>query len=147
MNFDSNPSTYTAVGSWVFFAVTFDNSGPGDAVVTFYIGGVDTPVSVASTALTGNVGDFKAGTRNLTVGNVSSNNGEFGTNRAFKGYIDNIGLWGAAEDGSGALTLAQLESLRQQQIQQIPEPSASAYLLGAFAGMFVCVRRRSVRGK
>jgi len=134
-------ASYGAVGSWVFFAVTFDNSGSGDAVVNFYVGGLDTPVSVASAALTGSTGDIAVG-RNLTIGNTAKDEGILSTTRPFDGSMDNIGIWGSTEDGSGALTLEQLEGLR---LQQIPEPSASAYLLGAFAGMLVCLKRRSVR--
>lgn len=133
----TSDSSYGAVGSWIFFAVTFDNIGPGDSVVNFYIGGVDGEVALASSTLTGNVGDFKAGTRPLTIGNVAVNDGSFGTNRPFQGYMDNIGLWSSTEDSSGALTIQQLENLRQQQV--IPEPSVAACLLGAFA-LLACLK-------
>lgn len=139
--FDSNVG-YGAAGSWVFFAVTFDNSGPGDAVVNFYIGGLDTPVTVVSTA-TGAASDITLG-RNLTIGNVAKDAGILSTTRPFDGSLDNIGLWSSTEGGGGALTLEQLEGLRLQQIQ-IPEPASAAYLLGAFAVVFSCLKRRSVK--
>ncbi|HWL52228.1 MAG TPA: hypothetical protein VNQ90_07325 [Chthoniobacteraceae bacterium] len=134
----SSPRNYSAVGEWVFFAFTIDSSGT-DTVMSYYYGSADGEVKLDSTTSVANIGGHTASfTKDLTLGNYSGN----GTTYPFQGLMDNIGLWASTTNGSGALTLQQLEALR---VSQIPEPGAGA-LIGA-AGLLLLGRALASRRK
>ncbi len=113
--------------TWTFFAVTYDyNAIAGTSTVNFYVGSETSAVSLLVS-------------RTISTGIINSNDGNasiyFGNNatftRPFAGLMDNIRLYGAA-DHSGALTLSELETLRNADM--IPEPGTVALVaLGAVA--------------
>lgn len=128
----SGASTYAATEAWVFFAVTYDGTLSSNNV-KFYIGNTSTAVGL-------NV------TRSLAQGTASTNSGGFALGnvlssniRPFDGYLDNISVYGSQTDGSGVLSLAQLESVRQADL--VPEPANLAFL-GCSAGLLAAICRR-----
>lgn len=131
---------FNEVNEWVFFAVTYDNSGPAGSL-KFYKGTLETGVYLAD-SMTLNIGNFKPGAYPLTIGNyTAAPEGSYGNAYPFQGLLDNMGVWISATDGSGALTVEQLEALR---VSQIPEPSTLA-LLAAVAGIAIGAKRLQQR--
>jgi hypothetical protein len=122
----SSAGSYSsATSQWTFFAASFDGTA-GANQVKYYVGTDMTPVSLESQstlaqALVTNVASA------FYVGNSFHI-------RPFDGWLDNIRFFASAGDGSGALTLSQLESFR---ILDIPEPTSVSLLLIA-AGVFGC---------
>ena len=115
---------------WVFFAITYDGTLTANNL-KFYGGDVDTAVALLHTATLnqGAMGDNDAA---FTVGNQASRD------RAFDGDIDNIRLHGEkVSDGSGVLSLAELEAIRKADV--IPEPT-TMLLFGV--GVALCGWRR-----
>ncbi|EIQ01394.1 putative xylanase/chitin deacetylase [Opitutaceae bacterium TAV1] len=97
-------ATYTEVGNWMFFAVTYDGTQSADNV-KFYIG---TPASGALA---------EAGTETITAGPTKpfggqlllGNNSTAGdTTRPFQGLMDDIAIYGTTSGASGALSPEQL---------------------------------------
>lgn len=128
----SGASTYAATEAWVFFAVTYDGTLSSNNV-KFYVGNTSAAASL-------NV------TRSLAQGIASANSGGFALGnvlnsniRPFDGYLDNISVYGSQTDGSGVLSLAQIESVRQADL--VPEPASLAFL-GCGAGLLAAVCRR-----
>lgn len=129
---------YSATGSWVFFAVTYDGTTSTDNL-SFYIGTSSTSLAAAGTrSITGTSIAF--GMTGVGVGNGYNNNNA--ANRPFDGLVDNVAFYGAA-DSTGALNLSQLDALR---LSAIPEPSSAALLLGCAGLAFTALRRRHHRG-
>jgi hypothetical protein len=110
---NSGANTYGDTNGWVFFAVTYDySSGVNSNNVKFYKGTPTSPVVQVGTAQTFgiNVQSIDATTTtNLSVGNYANI-------RPYDGYLDNIRVYGDTTTGAGALTLAQLEVLRQADV-------------------------------
>ena len=89
------------------------------------------------------------GTGTINAGSVLNNHvlgignaGSTTTARPFDGYIDDVHVFAASAGNSGVLTQAQLETLRQQDVQNVPEPSAWM-LLAAGGAVLLAFRRRS----
>lgn len=138
-NINSGYNSLLGENGWVFFAVTYDSTLAIDNV-KFYAGTTDdTVVHISShNYLAGITGD---NTATLFFGASSLSN-----NRPFDGWLDNIRIYrneaGIGNESTGALSLAQLESLRALDVNPIPEPSAIALI--AFAALsFVQGRRKS----
>ena len=93
---------YGAQGVWVFFAVTYDSSKSVDNV-TFYVGNGTDPVTVvgADTLTKQPAASFYT----LCIGN------RFTRDRPFKGMMDDLKIFGTSTDTSGALSLAQIQSV------------------------------------
>lgn len=127
-SFSSN-AVYTATESWFFFAVTYDAITDAAA---FYIGDTATAVSLVnsgSIVLAGS--DTGVNTDNLAIGNTA------GGGRPFDGFLDNIAVYGSTTDGTGALSLSELEAVRAA---AVPEPTSAALMLGAIS--LLALRRR-----
>ena len=110
---DASTSGYGDTQSWIFFAVTYDGTLNLDNV-KFYKGSASSEVTQVGTATInkGQVGDDTAG---LGIGNKSGIAGSALSNpddSPFDGYLDNVRVYGSKVDGSGVLTLTQLESIR-----------------------------------
>jgi hypothetical protein len=133
---------YGNVNNWTFFAVTYDGSlVPGIENVKFYrgdfSGGESNAVLVSSHTLrdsnndpvNGSVGDdnqrLNIGQRPVGVG-------------MFDGWLDVLRIFGSKTDGSGALSLGEIQYWQSQ----VPEPSVAVLL--AVAGCLL-LRRRSNR--
>jgi hypothetical protein len=120
---------FSTVGSWVFFAVTYNGAATINNVL-MYSG------SVSSTAVVGTTGTINRGTPAddtavFTVGNRAD------TQRGFNGTLDDIRLY------SGILDASQIEAVRLEvATSAIPEPSSAALLMGAGAVAFVALRRK-----
>jgi hypothetical protein len=69
------------------------------------------------------VGTIANNTAGLTVGNYADTS----IQRPFDGLLDNMRIFGSTTDASGALSLAELETIRAADI--IPEPGAVWLLL------------------
>lgn len=102
---------FSETGKWVFFAVTYNGSLSTNNV-KFYKGfrkasegGGFTPVSCVATGTID-----KGVTENNSSALIIGNSGAY--DRPFKGWLDNMRLFGSYQDGSGALTLEQIEALR-----------------------------------
>ena len=100
---------YNYPDQWVFFAVTFTAMGETKTnVLEFYIGTLTEPTKLAGKRLFNGISGADTGV--LAIGNLK--NGQ----RPFQGLLDNIRIHGSTKDASGALTLAQLEELRNNDI-------------------------------
>ncbi len=105
---EQSQNDYAAVGSWIFFAVTYDGTRDMNNV-TFYVG------SPAAGSL------FPAGTTTLAAGKLKAFAGQLlvGNNataatasRPFKGLMDNLAIYASPENATGALTVEQIEAVR-----------------------------------
>ena len=118
----------SAVGTWVFFAFSYDGSittnnakfyrgfrsdAEAAAVDGTYVAAV---TEVASFSI--NQGAVNNETAGLNVGNRSDRA------RAFDGLLDNFRYHGSKTDNTGALSTSQLETVRSADI--VPEPSTLA---------------------
>ena len=110
---NSGANTFGNTGDWVFFAVTYDySSNTNSNNVKFYKGTLTSPVVQVGSALTFGVAVQSIDAPTSTVLTV----GNYADIRPYDGYLDNIRVYGDATTGAGALTLAQLELLRQADV-------------------------------
>jgi hypothetical protein len=114
-NFDVNsegvasPTVYTQTNQWVFFAVSYDSTQSSNNVV-FYQGSQTSPVSIVSVA-TLNAGAASMASHPLGIGNYYASN-----IRPLQGLMDDVRVFGSVSDASGALSQAQLETIRRQDV-------------------------------
>ena len=119
---------------WVFFAVTYDGTEALDNI-KFYIGDTSTAasfVSASTTPITSTVTNTSYG-----IGHYNTSLWGPGSGGAFDGKLDNFRLLVSPTDGSGALSLSQIESIRAS---DVPEPG-TVLLLG-LGGVLILARRR-----
>lgn len=141
----TSDADYTATQEWVFFAVTFDGSIASGDNVSFYIGGLDSSVSLVSSGRIelSNWGGYAAETSSNTIRIGNTATGTSARARPFDGYLDDLQLYGAATGSSGALTLSELEAIRAA---AVPEPAAWLLMsLGLAAVACRAHRRKKVR--
>ena len=103
----SNP-LYNDVGSWIFFAVSYDGTREADNVI-YYVGNrADDSLTIAgiSTLAVGKLNPFKG---KFMIGN---NTVKMACDRPFKGLMDNIAIYGSKNDASGALPKEKIEAIR-----------------------------------
>jgi hypothetical protein len=117
-----------AANKWVFLAVTYDNS-LASGNTTFYIGGVNTPVTQLGTAQTLPQLTIDGGTARFGVGFTDA---APAANTSVIGYQDDVRVYGTA------LLLAELEEARIAGV--VPEPHSLSLLAIAIAA--ICIRRR-----
>jgi hypothetical protein len=110
---------YYQTNQWVFVAITYDGTKTSNNVV-FYVGTKTQAVTQVGNTLTLNQGAVNEGENKIGIGNDRG----VTNNRPLDGYIDDVRLFGSTSDGSGVLTAAQLETLRQQDIQYASAPLA-----------------------
>jgi hypothetical protein len=121
---ESAPGSYSEVGQYVNFAVTY-NSAAG--VVNFYKGLVNSPVALVG-SVAYNRGAIADETQPLILG--TSQGGSSLTFNGFQGLLDNVAIYGQV------LSIGELEGLRQA---AIPEPGSLAMVVG---GLALGARRR-----
>jgi hypothetical protein len=121
----STTTGFSATGSWVFFAVTYNGSATSNNV-HFYSGSISS-TSAFNVTRSLNKGTPANDTGVLTVGNRAAND------RPLVGFIDDIRLY------SGLLDSTQIEAVRAQ---AIPEPSTYATLASICALGLAALRRR-----
>lgn len=122
---------------WTFFAITFDG-----AFVNFYGGSTENDVALIGSPVAMSLADGSiaavATPINPVLGNSNSSN-----RRPFDGLMDNFRIYGSDADGSGALSLGDLQALRSGDLAPIPESSTIALIGGiACAGVVLAFRRR-----
>ncbi|MBN8710773.1 MAG: hypothetical protein BGO12_06360 [Verrucomicrobia bacterium 61-8] len=102
----SEQEAYAATGSWIFFAVSYDSD---THTIVYYIGSPAEGVTEAGSknVPAGSLADVKAQLMLLNSGNFE---------RPFKGWMDNFRLFASENDSSAALSLDQLEAIRQQDL-------------------------------
>ncbi len=124
--YSSNTSNaYSKTDEWTFFAVTYDGSAP-TGVVRFYAGGVGSPVAqIGSNMTIAGSGALGTITGNVSLGGTST--------RAFAGLLDNFEIHGALLGSSGALSLSELESIRESAFA-VPEPYTATLLSALLIG-------------
>lgn len=99
---------YQEVGSWIFFAVSYDGTrNVGN--VTYYVGSAADGSLTQAGVTTIPAGKLKPFAGQFIIGNNSSNSP---TTRPFKGMIDNLALHASKDDGSGALSRDEIEAIR-----------------------------------
>lgn len=96
---------FDRANDWMFFAVTYASS-----TTTFFSGSTTEPVAVR-----GMVRDVPL-TPVPPAGEISVGNMKFGM-RPFKGWIDNLRVFGSQTDDSGALSMEQLDALREADVR------------------------------
>ncbi len=103
-----------SLNAWRFFAVTYD-AGIASGHVKFYIGEWQKDVALVSAhdLNRGAAGPKIAPT--LTIGNVSSMIRTMAPDRAFRGVIDEIRVFGSTNDGTGALNLQEILKVQNRQ--------------------------------
>jgi hypothetical protein len=109
----SSGSAYMEIGEWVFFAVAYDGTGASNNV-RFYKATRTTPVALVQTRSL-NQGAARGNSQRVSIGNLSN------ISRPFDGWLDNIRVFGSKTDSSGALSVAQLESYRNKDVQNAAE--------------------------
>lgn len=102
-------------GQWVFFALTRDSSS-----IRYYFG-TESSAVIAGAAATGLSLAATGTSTRLVVGGATYN----GTDPYFNADMDELRIYSAA-DNSGALTLEQIEAIRQYDL--VPEPATLALL-------------------
>lgn len=95
-----------ALNAWRFFAVTYD-SGLASGHVKIYIGSWNGDAKLVS-AHDGDRGHSGTRIAPLTVGHVAAPIRPLAADRAFRGTIDELRVFGSAADGSGALPLDEI---------------------------------------
>jgi hypothetical protein len=120
--FVTTPATYTAIGSWVFYAVSYNGTATSNNV-TFYQGTTSSaPVQVGSTL------SLNSGGTGTTTDPISIGNGSL-FNRAMDASMDDTRVYGATSGTGGVLTLADLNGIWSSDIANTPEPSTCGLLL------------------
>ena len=100
---------------WVFHAATFDGT---TGTASFYYAYEDSETVIHDVTRTGmDVADLRDLSLQIAFGNTY-----FGT-RPFKGHLDNMRVFGSTEDGSGALSQAQLAYLWARDLTGEEPPS------------------------
>lgn len=114
----STSAHYSDPGVWIFFAVTYDGTA-ASSNVRFYKSTPTNSVSLVETR-TLNQGRVLGNSSMITIGNANSDGSLM---RPFDGLLDNFRVFGNKTNSTGALTLQQLEWLRNQDVQNLsPEP-------------------------
>jgi hypothetical protein len=104
VNIRATPNAFWMIDTWVFFAVTYAND-----TFTFYVGSTAETVARAGvSACPGKTADIRA---TLQIGNVANRQ------RPFKGWMDNVRIYGSKSGESGALSLQDLEALRLRDVR------------------------------
>jgi prepilin-type N-terminal cleavage/methylation domain-containing protein/prepilin-type processing-associated H-X9-DG protein len=122
----SNNVNYQAVGSWVFFAVSYDST-LGTSNTRFYVGSTSGAATSVSTQ-TLNQGAPDGTISSIYLANLGNRD------RPFDGAMDDFRLY------SGVLTPTAIETVRQEGINNVPEPGA--FVLSLLALSAVGLRRR-----
>lgn len=104
-----------SLDAWRFFAVTYD-AGLASGHVKFYAGGWQSDVKFVSAhdCNRGAAGPRIAPT--LAIGNVPALLRSAAPERAFRGVIDEIRIYGTPSDGSGALGLPELLRIQNRNV-------------------------------
>lgn len=125
----------SATDEWVFVAVSYSYSG---SVGTWSIyAGSDSrsdSVELVGARSSGNISgplDFE----NIYFGSTANGS------RAFNGWLDDIRIYGAASGSTGALTKEELDVIRLEALNQIPESSSTVLWIGAAALSMLALQR------
>ena len=136
----ASTASYTEVGTYDFFAITYDGTQT-TSNVSFYKGttGTNAAFSTLSTNTVnqGTVATLPSSTFFAYIGNNNSGI------RQFDGLLDDVQLYGSTTDNTGALTAAQVQTLYTSEIA-VPEPVSMTVIFGGVGLMGLRRRRSSV---
>lgn len=138
---ESTGGRYSAVGEWVFFALTLDTTITSGDNLFFYYVNEQGEMAIAD-AMEFDAGAMVVGDRSPVFGNFAGST-DPATTRPFQGYLDNFALWVDPDGASGALSMAELESFY---LTSIPEPAHFSSVLGLMLLCLMAFRRGSSRG-
>jgi hypothetical protein len=127
---------YDQANKWIFFAATYDGTATTDNV-KFYRGyrnaaeaGANPPFSMIGTATLNEGTESNPGAA-LFIGNADSKV------RPFRGFLDEMSVYGAASGNGGALSSTALNQIRAG---AVPEPGTG--MVGLLGALALCRRRR-----
>ncbi len=131
---------FSSTNTWVFYAVTYDGTAATDNL-KFYAGTDSNSPTLAATMdlNTGTVASISSGTPAndaLVIGN------NWYRNRGFDGLMDNITIYGSKSNSSGVLDLSAIDTIYDNNLANIPEPSVVSLAALAGAALFVGLKRR-----
>jgi hypothetical protein len=114
-NWNNMPTSgaYTLQDEWVFVAVTYDANEPTDNL-KYYSARKNDGYPVLEYTATLNAGPLDDTDRQFVFGNNGSTTAT--ADKGFKGLIDEARLFGSYSDGSGALSMAQISSLKKMDL-------------------------------
>jgi hypothetical protein len=121
---DTDPGRYSSVEHWRFFAVTFDGStNPEDPNNLKFYTATEFEGVVLDSMYSRDDAQFPAGYFSSVAPNpdegcfLAVGNSRAESNRPFQGYVDEVRIWlSKTDDSSGALSLEQLEYVRQNDL-------------------------------
>lgn len=126
-------SLWSTANQWVFYAITYDGTSANN--LKFYYGSAAASIAGADASPTV-AANLNLGNGVLDIGNRATGD------RPFAGSMDDFRIYGSTTDGSGALSLSSIESIRSLDV--VPEPNTVAMLLSSVLVLGFLARRRSV---
>lgn len=101
--------------AWRFFAVTLD-PGLASGQAKFYIGSWQSDVALVSTHDDPRGAAGLKISPQLSIGHVPASIRPVSPERAFRGIIDEVRIFGSAADGAGALDLSELRRIQNREV-------------------------------
>jgi hypothetical protein len=103
--------------AWRFFAVSVD-PGLASGHVKFYVGTWQADAALVSTHDCDRGSPGPKSAPHLTVGHVASIIRPMSAERAFRGVLDEVRIFGSAGDGAGALGLSEIRKIQNREVPQ-----------------------------
>jgi hypothetical protein len=114
-SYQVSDATLKTTNEWIFVALTFDDAAN---TMQFYSGKTNQTVALCgtSTAITQSVATANVGQMVIGCGSEALGTG------AFKGWIDNVRIWGSTNGSYGVLSSNQLQEVQSNDVQNLALP-------------------------